>query len=89
MSESTSNPKFRDMRLRVINCAPCPINKPYSGPQYFQGTIHIEDGRATGSWPYGTLFILEEKGQLYATFGDLTIPVSQEEALELKELAQA
>lgn len=42
--EIPADPHFQDMRLRIINAAPCPI-------EFVPGQL--------GSWPYGTLFIAE------------------------------
>jgi hypothetical protein len=64
---------FHDMELRVLNASPCPVSRQRPG----------------GCFPYGTLYIYEEgAGQFLATFGDLTIPVSDSEANSLMGLAR-
>jgi len=63
--------KFNDMRRRVINSRPCPV-------QFW-------DNRP-GCWPYGILFLCKGKDR-EATFGDLTIPITREQEDTLIALA--
>ena len=75
---------YADMRMRVVNAAPCEVRAaPF--------VVRIVEGRPTlgGSWPGSVLLLgLTEDGeQAFATFGDLTVPVTLLQALELVLLA--
>lgn len=66
---------FNDMRLRVVNAAPCDVEYQLAKPPCF---------------PYGVLlFTTDTRDEsLCATFGDLSITVTAKEAFELLMIAQ-
>jgi len=86
---------FHDMEMRVFNSSPCPVRhsgttRPREHQGIWQGPLQIVNGSAQGSWPYGTLYILRDENdlrQLYATFGDMTLAVTDEQANHLVALA--
>lgn len=67
---------YVDMRMRVINAAPC--------------EVRVFRGSRPESWPYGTLYFSFnlERNRAFATFGDLTIEVTAVEMVELQLLAE-
>ena len=92
-SQSHDNSQFHDMELRVFNASPCPVERQGSPPPrgyqgIWQGPVHIENGRAQGSWPYGVLYILTEDEKFFAVFGDSTVLVTPQEGNYLMTLAQ-
>ena len=65
---------FSDMRRRVWNASPCPV-------EYWR--------RKPGSWPYGTLFMFpNDSGGCSVTFGDATIAVTAIELAVLCAIAR-
>lgn len=65
--------RLHDMKMRIFNASPCDVKRTSPG----------------GCWPYGTLYIYEdEMGQVYATFGDLTVPVTIKQGYSLMALAR-
>ena len=69
-----TNPKFEDIRRRIINAQPC-------GVKYFL--------RKPGSWPYGDLILspADDDENAQATFGDLTVTVNGSQLAQLVDLA--
>ena len=69
---------YQDMRLRVINASPCPVK------------AFLHRLGSPGCWPYGILFFsFDEDGEgAHATFGDLRVPVTAVQAIELILLAK-
>jgi len=69
---------YNDMRLRVINNAPCEYE-------------FVE--RKLGCWPYGKLFIVRPADGFGDTvtvfFGDLTVELPARQVLELVRLARS
>lgn len=88
--------RFHDMELRVFNASPCEVRlsgspRPRGHRGLWQGPWRIRNGQAQGSSVYDILYILEDEvipEQRYATKGDLTIPVTCDQAFYLIAMAK-
>lgn len=89
--------KFRDMRLRIINARGCvfpprrlvPVLNERPGERWPREVVPLRLGCPGPCWPYGVLYLYrnEDKELEQATFGDLTISVTFEEAGVLRDIA--
>ena len=73
--------KFRDMRLRLINARGCVFP-----PRHLVSVVNEHPG---DRWLYGLLYLWwdGDKESMQATFGDLTISISFEEVMVLRDIA--